>query len=151
RHHRCRGRICPRRPRLRARSAGPPGGARAGRIRLRRSGGHQGPSDRGASGPARLCTARGGDPPRSIGAALTIALTGGTGFVGWAVVDLARRRGLPLKALARREQAPCEGVEWIRGDLADRAALARLVEGAEAVLHVAGVVNAPDPTGFHLG
>jgi nucleoside-diphosphate-sugar epimerase len=25
------------------------------------------------------------------------------------------------------------------------------VEGAEAVLHVAGVVNAPDPMGFHLG
>lgn len=82
---------------------------------------------------------------------MTIALTGGTGFVGRAVVDLARRRGLPLKALARREQAPCEGIEWIRGDLADRAALARLVEGAEAVLHAAGVVNAPDPLGFHLG
>jgi uncharacterized protein YbjT (DUF2867 family) len=82
---------------------------------------------------------------------LTIALTGGTGFVGQAMVDLACRRGVPLKALARREQAPCEGVEWIRGDLADRAALASLVEGAQAVLHVAGVVNAPDPMGFHLG
>jgi len=82
---------------------------------------------------------------------LTIALTGGTGFVGQAVVDLACRRGIPLKALARREQAPREGVEWIRGDLADRAALARLVEGADVVLHVAGVVNAPDPAGFHLG
>lgn len=82
---------------------------------------------------------------------MTIALTGGTGFVGQAVVDLACRRGIPLKALARREQAPCAGVEWIRGDLADRAALARLVEGADVVLHVAGVVNAPDPAGFHLG
>jgi nucleoside-diphosphate-sugar epimerase len=82
---------------------------------------------------------------------LTIALTGGTGFVGQAVVDLACRRGLSLRALARREQAPCNGVEWIRGDLADRAALVRLVDGAQAVLHVAGVVNAPDPMGFHLG
>jgi nucleoside-diphosphate-sugar epimerase len=82
---------------------------------------------------------------------MTIAVTGGTGFVGQGVVDLAGRRGLSIKALARREQAPCDGVEWIRGDLADRAALARLVEGAEAVLHVAGVVNAPDPMGFHLG
>ena len=80
-----------------------------------------------------------------------IAITGGTGFVGQAVVDEACRRGLPLRALARREQAACEGVEWVRGDLADRAALATLVAGAEAVLHVAGVVNTRDPMGFHLG
>jgi len=82
---------------------------------------------------------------------LTVAVTGGTGFVGQAVIEQACRQGLPLKALARREQAPCQGVEWFPGDLADRAALARLVEGADAVLHIAGVVNTPDPMGFHLG
>lgn len=80
-----------------------------------------------------------------------IAVTGATGFVGQAVVDEACRRGTALKALARREQAPCDGVEWVRGDLADKAALGRLVQGAKAVLHIAGVVNTPDPTGFHLG
>lgn len=82
---------------------------------------------------------------------MTIAITGGTGFVGQAVIEQARRQGLPLRALVRREQAACAGVEWVRGDLADRAALARLVEGAEAILHIAGVVNTPDPMGFHLG
>jgi len=82
---------------------------------------------------------------------LKLALTGGTGFVGQAVLDEACRRGVAVKALARREQAACEGVEWVRGDLADTAALAALVEGADAVLHVAGVVNTPDPMGFHLG
>jgi UDP-glucose 4-epimerase len=82
---------------------------------------------------------------------VTIAVTGGTGFVGQAVIEQACRQGLSLKALARREQAPCEGVEWVPGDLADRAALARLVAGADAVLHIAGVVNTPDPMGFHLG
>jgi len=82
---------------------------------------------------------------------VTLAVTGGTGFVGQAVIDEASRRGLPLRALARREQAPSEGVEWVHGDLADRAALARLVDGADAILHVAGVVNTPDPMGFHLG
>ena len=82
---------------------------------------------------------------------MTLAVTGGTGFVGRAVIDEACRTGLPLRALARREQAPCEGVEWVRGDLADHAALAGLVEGAGAILHIAGVVNTPDPTGFHLG
>jgi uncharacterized protein YbjT (DUF2867 family) len=80
-----------------------------------------------------------------------VALTGATGFVGQAVVEEACRRGLALRALARREQPACEGVEWVRGDLADRAALAALVRDAAAVLHVAGVVNAPDPQGFHLG
>lgn len=82
---------------------------------------------------------------------MTIAVTGGTGFVGQAVIEQACRQGMALKALARREQAPCEGVEWVPGDLADRAALARLVEDADAVLHIAGVVNTPDPMGFHLG
>lgn len=81
----------------------------------------------------------------------SIALTGGTGFVGQAVLDAAARRGLRVRALARREQAPREGVEWLRGDLADKDALRALVEGAESVLHVAGVVNTPDPMGFHLG
>lgn len=39
----------------------------------------------------------------------------------------------------------------MRGDLADSEALAALVSGSQAVLHIAGVVNTPDPTGFHLG
>jgi uncharacterized protein YbjT (DUF2867 family) len=82
---------------------------------------------------------------------VTLALTGGTGFVGQAVLDEAARRGVTVRALARRGQEERTGVEWVRGDLADRAALAALVAGAEAVLHVAGVVNAPDPAGFHLG
>lgn len=80
-----------------------------------------------------------------------LALTGGTGFVGSAVIDLAIRRGLQVRALARSEQKPREGVTWVRGDLADTAALGRLVAGAGAVLHLAGVVNTPDPAGFHEG
>lgn len=82
---------------------------------------------------------------------MTTAVTGATGFVGQAVVDEACRQGLPLKALARRHQPACAGVEWVRGDLANRASLAELVAGTEAVLHIAGVVNTPDPMGFHLG
>ena len=56
-----------------------------------------------------------------------------------------------MRALTRKPQAPRDGVEWIAGDLGDKAALARLMRGAEAVLHVAGVVNAPDPAGFEAG
>jgi len=82
---------------------------------------------------------------------MTIALTGGTGFVGQALLERAGERGLGLRALARRVQDQREGVEWIGGDLADKRALAALVEGAEAVIHVAGVVSAPDAAGFEHG
>ena len=80
-----------------------------------------------------------------------IALTGATGFVGQAVLDEAERRGLALRALARRPQEPREGVEWIQGDLGDVAALQELVAGADGVLHIAGVVNAPGWDGFEAG
>ena len=74
-----------------------------------------------------------------------LAITGGTGFVGGRVLALAPE---PWRALTRR---PREGTGWIAGDLADTAALARLCEGASAVIHVAGVVNAADRAGFMAG
>ncbi len=82
---------------------------------------------------------------------MTIAVTGGTGFVGQAVLDEAGRRGLPVKALTRREQEPREGVEWVRGNLHDTDALQTLARGSSAVLHIAGVVNAPNVEGFRQG
>lgn len=80
-----------------------------------------------------------------------IAVTGATGFVGQAVLEEASRRDLAVRALTRREQPKRTGVTWVGGDLGNRAALNRLVKGAEAVIHVAGVVNAPDAAGFEAG
>jgi nucleoside-diphosphate-sugar epimerase len=80
-----------------------------------------------------------------------VAVTGGTGFVGQALIERAREAGIAIAALARRPQAESDGVRWVPGDLADRAALMRMVDGAEAVIHVAGVVNTPDPAGFEAG
>lgn len=82
---------------------------------------------------------------------LTLALTGATGFVGKATVDHALASGHQVRALTRRDQPPRDGVTWIPGSLDDAAALARLAEGADAVLHIAGVVNAPTPAGFITG
>lgn len=81
-------------------------------------------------------------------AALKLALTGATGFVGGHLLDLALREGHAVRALTRRAQPAREGVTWIEGALDDEPALARLVEGANTVIHVAGVINAPDATGF---
>jgi nucleoside-diphosphate-sugar epimerase len=80
---------------------------------------------------------------------LTIAITGATGFVGQALLDQALKTGRTVKALARRVQPPRDGVEWVSGDLENSEALRTLVRGAEAVIHVAGVVN--DAAQFESG
>ena len=80
-----------------------------------------------------------------------VAITGATGFVGQAVLDQATAQGLAIRALVRKPQPPRAGVEWVEGDLDDTAALNRLVERADAVIHIAGVVNAPDVAGFTAG
>ena len=82
---------------------------------------------------------------------MTVAITGATGFVGQAVLEQAAAQGIAIRALVRQPQRPRAGVEWIEGDLDDTAALARLVETADAVIHIAGVVNAPDAAGFTAG
>ncbi len=77
-----------------------------------------------------------------------IAITGGTGFVGRALIDQALAAGHSVRALTRRQQDPREGVTWVAGDLSDAASLEELVSGAMAAVHVAGVVSAPDPATF---
>lgn len=82
---------------------------------------------------------------------MIVALTGGTGFVGKAFLASALAEGHDVVALTRSPQEPRGGIEWVSGDLENRAALASLVRGVDAVVHVAGVVNAPDAQGFHIG
>lgn len=79
---------------------------------------------------------------------MILAITGGTGFVGKHLVDQALAAGHDVRALTRRRQPDRAGVTWIEGDLAAPGALA---EGADALVHVAGVVNAPDRAGFAAG
>ncbi len=80
-----------------------------------------------------------------------LAVTGATGFVGQALLDAAASARVSIRALARQPQDKRKGVTWVQGDLSDRKALAKLVRGAEAVIHIAGVVNAPDAAVFEAG
>ena len=82
---------------------------------------------------------------------MTIAITGSTGFVGQTLLGLALEHPEDVRALTRQSQRPRKGIGWISGDLANKAALGRLVMGASCVIHVAGVVNAPDTAGFEAG
>jgi len=72
-----------------------------------------------------------------------LAITGGTGFVGQAVLDAAAAAGIEVRALTRKRQEPRPGVEWVIGDFDDRRALRRLMTRASAVIHIAGLVNTP--------
>ncbi|MBX7513318.1 NAD(P)H-binding protein [Qipengyuania sp. GH38] len=79
---------------------------------------------------------------------MIVALTGATGFVGRAVLDVASDREVTIRALTRRAQDEAAGVEWIEGSLSDTASLETLCQGADAVIHVAGLTNTPDPATF---
>jgi len=74
------------------------------------------------------------------------AVTGATGFIGRHVVSALRRQGWDARVLARRHPAelltPYSRFEIVLGDLADQAALERLVRGAHAIIHLGGVIKA---------
>jgi nucleoside-diphosphate-sugar epimerase len=82
---------------------------------------------------------------------MKLAITGGTGFVGSHVIDAALAAGHEVAALTRREQPSRAKLDWVAGDLESRDALKKLVQDADAVIHVAGVINAPDAQGFERG
>ena len=81
----------------------------------------------------------------------TLAVTGATGFVGSTLLKAATEAGHKVRALTRRPQAPAPGIDWVEGALDAPDSLKKLAEGADAVVHVAGVVNAPTRAGFVAG
>jgi uncharacterized protein YbjT (DUF2867 family) len=81
----------------------------------------------------------------------TLAMTGATGFVGGATLRRAVAAGWHVRALTRRPQPEREGVTWIAGSLDDTDSLARMTEGSDAALHIAGVVNVPTRAAFDAG
>ena len=78
----------------------------------------------------------------------TLAVTGGTGFVGQRLLKLAVERGHRVRALTRRPQDPQPGIDWIAGDIG---ACGELCAGVDAVIHVAGVINARTAAEFNAG
>lgn len=83
-------------------------------------------------------------PPGS--AAPLVAVTGAGGFIGQHLVVALAQAGWRTRLLMRREP---DAQPWrtlkpqiVAGSLSDSTALARLVEGADAVIHVAGLIKA---------
>lgn len=81
-----------------------------------------------------------------------VAVTGATGFVGPHLVSALARRGFSLRLLVRRwspmPSLPNVEAEIVLGDLANEAALRRLVDGADTVIHAAGLIKARAPADF---
>jgi nucleoside-diphosphate-sugar epimerase len=82
---------------------------------------------------------------------MKLAVTGGTGFVGSHLIEAALAVGHSVLALTRRPQQPRPGLNWIEGSLSDTAALKRLIDETDAVIHVAGVLKARDAAEFEQG
>jgi len=72
-----------------------------------------------------------------------VFLTGGSGFIGGALLERLTGRGDTVVALARSDDAAAalqaKGAEVVRGDVLDEDALAAGMAGCDLVFHVAGV------------
>jgi NADH dehydrogenase len=74
---------------------------------------------------------------------MLVALTGATGFVGRHLAREVRRRGHQLRILARNPAwlpFPSTNIEIVGGSLATADAVGRLVAGADAVIHLVGII-----------
>ncbi len=71
----------------------------------------------------------------------TLAVTGGTGFVGEHLLRMALREGYSIRALTRTPRRGEAGIAWIEGALDRPASLQQLIEGADVVIHIAGLIN----------
>lgn len=75
-----------------------------------------------------------------------IALTGATGFIGKTLVGNLLADGWRVRALTRRMLTPlpagAEPIELVVGDIGEADSLAALVRGADAVVHLAGLIKA---------
>jgi len=78
-----------------------------------------------------------------------VAVTGASGFLGRAVAAELAAAGHDVRTLQRRPSR-VEGVTDVLGSVSDRDAVARAVEGAEGVVHLAAKVSlAGRPADFH--
>jgi nucleoside-diphosphate-sugar epimerase len=77
---------------------------------------------------------------------MRVCLTGGTGFIGQALIKRLLANGAQACVLARpsprADALASQGVEVISGDVADADAIRRAVEGAEIIIHAAATVDA---------
>ncbi|WP_243455558.1 NAD(P)-dependent oxidoreductase [Sphingosinicella sp. BN140058] len=78
---------------------------------------------------------------RRRGTIRTLAVTGGTGFVGGHLLRLAVAEGYDVRALTRAWKPPEDEIAWVEGALDRSDSLEKLCAGADSVIHIAGAIN----------
>ncbi|MEJ2201872.1 MAG: NAD-dependent epimerase/dehydratase family protein, partial [Desulfuromonadaceae bacterium] len=81
-----------------------------------------------------------------------VAVTGGTGFIGRALIHRLLQAGFQVKALRRSTSrslpVQSQGLTWIEGDLQTVSSLQQLVADAATIIHCAGSVRGKDDADF---
>ena len=72
---------------------------------------------------------------------MRLAVTGATGFIGSRLIERLAGSEHNCRALTRRPMSLRPNVTWVEGALDRPDTLAALVEGADAVIHVAGLLH----------
>lgn len=77
---------------------------------------------------------------------MKLLVTGGTGFLGTHLVPRLLEAGHEVRIIGRTKPslAGMERAEFVQGDLKDREAVRRALQGVEAVYHLAGLVSFQD-------
>jgi len=98
---------------------------------------HHGPVGRRVPGSLRV------GPVRGLELSESVLVTGGTGFLGGAIVERLLADGRTVKALARSDDSASAlrelGAEPVRGDVLDLESVTAAMRGCEVVYHAAGV------------
>src|SRR5437879_2059007 len=84
---------------------------------------------------------------------MKVLLTGGSGFLGSYVAEQLAAEGHVVRALVRPKSGQgvlnrIRQIEYAPGAIEDRGSLVPAVDGADAIVHVAGIVKARKPSDF---
>jgi nucleoside-diphosphate-sugar epimerase len=79
-------------------------------------------------------------------------VTGGGGFLGWAVVRKLLEKGALVRSFSRRSYPllAAAGVDQVQGDVGDPEAVAAACRGVDTVFHVAAKAGICRSSRFHL-
>ncbi|MEZ5935788.1 MAG: NAD(P)-dependent oxidoreductase [Alphaproteobacteria bacterium] len=75
---------------------------------------------------------------------VAVAVTGGSGFIGQRLIERLGRDGFSVRALTRQRpvQSDAGDLTLIQGALGDDGAVSALLDGVDAVVHLAGLIKA---------
>lgn len=76
----------------------------------------------------------------------TVAVTGASGFIGRRLIERLCRDGIQVRALVRKRQVQVDVADGsltsVQGRLGDDESIAKLIDGVDAVIHLAGLIKA---------